>query len=1002
MNFVAFLTYVAVSCILVALTAIVVVSCYKKNTPMARSLGIAGIVCCIITFSYFFRVLTSSVLVYSIMTSVYLVGIDFAVVLFMAFIFHFSKYSTNPWKTTFMRASLAFTLFEIVVYVVNLFYPVALEFSTRDTPIASVYYAHMTPVYWAHILFVYVMLVSILITLFRQAHRVPRQFGRQYIDTAVFVILLLVANFLGGGFRRGLVDYSVSSYSMLVLFMYWYAYQYSTHGMLNSLKMSVFDNVEQAILLFDYNGRIVLRNDRALRMFTNIEFTENLEQHDFIKSCGITVDLTMATDVCSFQCNLKSKSVTIPLRCDFRRLRDKKDVVLGNLFVFSDAVLETDNLTNFQDWESFKLFALNNKDAFTFPMMAVVCDINNLSIINSTQGHSAGDRIMRSLAAEMKDNFPPGTYFVRGPEAELIALSYGMDVDRVADCIEKIRSRFTEKFLYATEEATTWSPDIMVAIESACRGLRQKKMLDKDTVHSEMLGSLIKALQECDSDTEAHVQRTQKMGEALGRRIGLTDRQQSDLSLLCLLHDIGKIGVPLDILNKPSKLSPEEWKIIQSHVEKGYQIAKSSKDLCDIADMIRHHHERWDGKGYPDGLSRESIPLLSRVICVVDSFDAMVSDRAYRKGMSVDEAMTELMRCAGSQFDPFLVSEFLPICQMLSTEKVEVAVPKSPTVKMESLKKTTESIPSVSGRVHNLCYSRYILDSNMKIILVDENFEKLTGYSSEDVKERNLHQNDLIPKDDVAEYLCLTAESIANKQMAYCEHRICCKDGSIIYVFCYGKVFYDSASKELRSEIVITNSSDTFAMKAVVNKEKEKSDARLRHWEKSFRKDSLTGLLSHAAFMSDVEERLLDEHAKVMFFMMDLDFFKNINDSLGHHVGDELLMFVAQTLRNTLRASDLACRMGGDEFAAALIFKDSCDTEFMISRARQIYDKIAVTLSSGEHPIDLSMGVCIEDAEIRTFNQLYEAADKALYASKSNGRHCVTFYSKEMKVNAPA
>lgn len=1002
MNFVAFLTYIIVSCVLVALTAHVVVSCYQKNTPMARSLGLAGIVCCVITFSYFFRVLTSSVLVYSIMTSVYLVGIDFAVVLFMAFIFHFSKYSTNPWKTLFMRGCLGYALLETVIYCINVFYPVTLEFSTRDTPIASVFYAHMTPLYWAHILFVYIMLVAILVTLFRQAHRVPRQFGRQYIDTAVFVILLLVANFLGGGFRRGLIDYSVSAYSVLVLFMYWYAYRYASHGMLNSLKMSVFDNVEQSIVLFDYNGRMVLRNQRALQMFTNVDFNENLEEQDFLKNCGIKVDLTTTTDVCSFQCNLSIKSTMVPLRCDFRRLRDRKNAILGNLFVFSDAILDTDNLTNFQDWESFKVFSMNNRDAFTFPMMAVVCDINNLSIINSTQGHSAGDRIMRNLASAMKDNFPSGTYFVRGPEAELIALSYGMDVNQVSDCIEKIRMKFPEKFLYATEEATTWSPNIMEAVESACHGLHQKKLLDKDTVHSEMLGSLIRALQECDSDTEAHVQRTQKMGEALGRRIGLTDRQQSDLSLLCLLHDIGKIGVPLEILNKPSKLSPGEWKTIQSHVEKGYQIAKSSKDLCDIADMIRHHHERWDGKGYPDGLSRESIPLLSRVICVVDSFDAMISDRAYRKGMSVDDAMTELMRCAGSQFDPFLVSEFLPICQMFSSERGETSVPTSPAVQIKSLQKNANPATAVSGRVHNLCYSRYILDSEMKIILVDENFEKLTGYSSDDVEQLNLHQNDLIPKEDVTEYLCLTSESIANKQMAYCEHRINCKDGSIIYVFCYGKVFFDSVSKDLRSEIVITNSSDTFAMKALVNKEKEKSDARLHHWEESFRRDSLTDLLSHAAFLSDVEERLLDEHAKVMFFMMDLDFFKNINDSLGHRIGDELLVFVAQTLKNTLRASDLACRMGGDEFAAALIFKDSCDMDFMISRANQIYDKIAMTLSSGEHPIGISMGVSIEDDEIRTFNQLYEAADKALYASKNNGRQCVSFYSKEMKGNAPA
>lgn len=995
MNFVAFLVYVTVSFILVGLTAMVVAQCFRRNTQMSLSLAYAGIACCVVTFSYFFRVLTVSPLVFSIMTGIYLVGIDVAVVMFFSFILQFSKYTREPWKNPLVRFGLCFSFAEVIVYIVNIFYPIAVNFGTRDTPVARIFYSSMTPVYWMHILFVYAMLLVILITLFRQARYVPRQFGRQYTDVALFVIFLLVANFLGGGFRRGLIDYTVSAYSMLVLFMYWYAYRYSTHGMLNSLKMSVFDNVEQAIVLFDYNSRMVLRNEPALRMFTNVEFSDKLEEQEFLKACGITIDFTSSTDVCSFQCNLKAKKSSVPLRCDFRRLRDKKNIVLGNLFVFSVAILDTDNLTNFQDWESFKVFSMNNKDAFTFPMMTIVCDINNLSIINSTQGHSAGDRIMRNLASAMKDNFPSGTYFVRGPEAELIALSYGMNVSQVSECIEKIRAKFPEKFLYATEEATTWSPNIMEAVESACHGLHQKKLLDKDTVHSEMLGSLIKALQECDSDTEAHVQRTQKMGEALGRRIGLTDRQQSDLSLLCLLHDIGKIGVPLEILNKPTKLSPEEWKTIQSHVEKGYQIAKSSKDLCDIADMIRHHHERWDGNGYPDGLSRESIPLLSRVICVVDSFDAMISDRAYRKGMSVDAAMTELMRCAGTQFDPFLVSEFLPICQMLSSERGETTIPSSPAVQMRSLQKQSESSSVTTGRVHSLCYSRYILDSQMKIILVDENFEKLTGYSSEEVEQLDLHQNDLIPKDDVTEYLCLTSEALANKQMAYCEHRIACKDGSIIYVFCFGKVFFDSVSKELRSEIVITNSSDTFALKAFVNQEKEKSDARLHHWEESFRRDSLTDLLSHAAFLSDVEERLLEDHVKVMFFMMDLDYFKKINDSLGHHAGDELLVFVAQTLHNALRSSDLACRMGGDEFAAALVFKDSCSTDFMVSRANQIFDKITMTLASGEHPISISMGVSIEEEDIRTFNQLYEAADKALYASKNRGRRCLSVYNKE-------
>ena len=107
------------------------------------------------------------------------------------------------------------------------------------------------------------------------------------------------------------------------------------------------------------------------------------------------------------------------------------------------------------------------------------------------------------------------------------------------------------------------------------------------------------------------------------------------------------------------KLTDEEWKIMRSHVEKGHEIAMSNTELRQIAEEIRHHHERWDGNGYPDGLSRESIPVLSRVIAVVDAFDAMINDRPYRKGMPISKAIEELKSCAGSQFDPYIVSEFI-------------------------------------------------------------------------------------------------------------------------------------------------------------------------------------------------------------------------------------------------------------------------------------------------------------------------------------------------------
>ena len=129
---------------------------------------------------------------------------------------------------------------------------------------------------------------------------------------------------------------------------------------------------------------------------------------------------------------------------------------------------------------------------------------------------------------------------------------------------------------------------------------------------------------------------TLKQLEKVGKRLGLNSIERTRLSLLSMLHDIGKITIPLEILNKPSSLNEDEWEVLKTHTIKGKNIALSSPLFKDIADEILHHHERWDGMGYPDGLSKETIPLLSRIVSVVDSFDAMISDRPYRKRMSVN------------------------------------------------------------------------------------------------------------------------------------------------------------------------------------------------------------------------------------------------------------------------------------------------------------------------------------------------------------------------------
>ncbi len=180
---------------------------------------------------------------------------------------------------------------------------------------------------------------------------------------------------------------------------------------------------------------------------------------------------------------------------------------------------------------------------------------------------------------------------------------------------------------------------------------------------SQILQSLLAALGERDFITEGHARRLEELCSRVGEKIDLSKIQLSDLALLAQVHDLGKVGTPDRILFKKGPLSKDEWEIMHQHSEKGYRIALSSTDLSSIADFILKHHERWDGNGYPLGISGEEIPIECRILSVVDAFDAMTNDRPYRKAMTINKAAEELKRSAGTQFDPDLVPVFLSVIQ---------------------------------------------------------------------------------------------------------------------------------------------------------------------------------------------------------------------------------------------------------------------------------------------------------------------------------------------------
>lgn len=175
-----------------------------------------------------------------------------------------------------------------------------------------------------------------------------------------------------------------------------------------------------------------------------------------------------------------------------------------------------------------------------------------------------------------------------------------------------------------------------------------------------------------DPQTCDHSKKVARLATATARIIGLPEDEVQCIRRASLLHDIGKVGIPDHILFKPGPLSGEEFAKVKEHCEIGYSILKSIPQLKDVASLVRSHHERWDGRGYPDGLAGEEIPLGARIIAVADAFEAMTAARVYRPARDASEALGEIMALRGCQFDPEVAEAFVQVADMLTRAGVAV------------------------------------------------------------------------------------------------------------------------------------------------------------------------------------------------------------------------------------------------------------------------------------------------------------------------------------------
>lgn len=303
------------------------------------------------------------------------------------------------------------------------------------------------------------------------------------------------------------------------------------------------------------------------------------------------------------------------------------------------------------------------------PLTIVMGDVNGLKLINDSFGHTMGDELLKKAAEVFRNGFRSDDIIARHGGDEFVVLLPKTDALETEQIIKRVRNLSLKEKVglidisisFGYETKNSEKDKIQEVFKKAEDNMYNSKLFERPSIRGSKVDTILKTLHEKNKREEQHSQRVSILCEKMAEVLGLSQQKINELKTVGLLHDIGKIALDENILNKPGKLTEKEWNEIKRHPEIGYRILSTVKEMSEMAEYVLSHHERWDGKGYPRGLKGEEIPIESRIIAIVDAYDALISERAYKKELSKEEALKEIIRCSGQQFDSKIAYVFVAL-----------------------------------------------------------------------------------------------------------------------------------------------------------------------------------------------------------------------------------------------------------------------------------------------------------------------------------------------------